>query len=276
MNINKVKAIYFSPVGNTKTTVERIAAQLAAVLQVPLDVIDFTLPAARAAGYAMAADELVVFGMPTYAGRIPNKALPFVQTLFTGEGTPAVAVVTFGNRSFDSALTELRDELDGRGFHVFAAAAFACNHVFSDQIGMKRPDAEDILFMDAFIRQTATKLVRAETAADLLRPVIADDEPVRPYYVPKGMDGQPAKFLKAKPQTDAALCTDCKICANVCPMGAVDWDDPLTVNGICIKCQACVAKCPTHAKYFDDAAFLSHVRYLETHYRRRANSAAYL
>jgi ferredoxin len=76
--------------------------------------------------------------------------------------------------------------------------------------------------------------------------------------VPKGTDGEPAKFLKAKPVTDQEKCTACGICAKACPMGSIDPEEKFEATGICIKCQACIKKCPAGAKSFDDAAFLSH------------------
>ena len=78
------------------------------------------------------------------------------------------------------------------------------------------------------------------------------------YYVPKGIDGQPAKFLKAKPLTDAEKCTACGICAEACPMGSISPAENYETTGLCIKCQACIKKCPVQAKRFDDPAFLSH------------------
>ncbi len=99
--------------------------------------------------------------------------------------------------------------------------------------------------------------------------MIRGGEPVAPYYIPKGEDGEPAKFLKAKPLTDTAKCTNCGICAEVCPMGSVSKENYADVPGICIKCQACVLKCPEGAKYWDDAAFLSHVRMLESNFTDR-------
>ena len=88
--------------------------------------------------------------------------------------------------------------------------------------------------------------------------VFPGNHPAGPYYVPKGTDGQPAKFLKAKPVTDQEKCTQCGICAKACPMGSIDPSEKFEATGICIKCQACIKKCPTGAKYFDDEAFLSH------------------
>ena len=235
---------------------------------VPCGSIDFTLPEQRTDKYIFPPEELVVFGVPTYAGRIPNKILPFVQTLFEAQDTPAICVVTYGNRNYDSSLTELVQEMTGDGFKVFAAGAFVCRHVFSDRIAAGRPDADDYRKIDMFAGEAVEKL-RDRTEPDLQKPKIHGGEPVAPYYIPKGEDGQPAKFLKAKPKTDLDKCTNCGICAKVCPMGSISKENCADIPGICIKCQACIVKCPEKAKYFDDEAFLSHVRMLEKNFTER-------
>jgi len=97
-------------------------------------------------------------------------------------------------------------------------------------------------------------------------PVKVPGDAAAPYYVPKGTDGQPAKFLKAKPLVDMSKCTKCGICANVCPMGSINPADVSDVPGICIKCQACIRQCPEGARFFDDPAFLSHVAMLEQNF----------
>ena len=268
MHFDKVYSIFFSPAGSTKAVTEYIARKAAETLEVPSDVIDFTLPEARTNKYSFRPDELVVFGVPTYAGRIPNKILPFLQTLFEGRDTPAVCVITYGNRNYDSSLTELVQEMTGDGFKVFAAGAFVCRHVFSDRIAAGRPDADDYRKIDEFAGE-AVKMLRDRTEPDHQKPVVRGGEPVAPYYIPKGEDGQPAKFLKAKPKTDLTKCTNCGICAKVCPMGSISNENFADVLGICIKCQACILKCPEKAKYFDDEAFLSHVRMLEKNFTKR-------
>lgn len=268
MHINRVYAVCFSPACSTKAVTEQIAHKAAEILHVPCDIIDFTLPEARTNKYSFQPDELVVFGVPTYAGRIPNKILPFVQTLFDAQDTPAVCAVTYGNRNYDSSLTELVHEMTGDGFKVLAAGAFVCRHVFSDMIAAGRPDAEDYRKMDEFAVEAVKKL-HSRTEPDFRKPVIRGGEPVAPYYIPKGEDGQPAKFLKAKPKTDLSKCTNCGICAKVCPMGSISKENFADVPGICIKCQACILKCPEKAKYFDDEAFLSHVRMLEKNFTKR-------
>ncbi|MBR2778818.1 MAG: 4Fe-4S binding protein [Firmicutes bacterium] len=268
MKIRKVRAVYFSPAGSTGAVTEYIAGKMASALEAETESIDFTLPASRKAKYSFGPDELAVFGMPTYAGRIPNLILPHVREMFSGNNTPSVSLVTFGNRSFDSSLTELVQETGSKGFRVFAAGAWVCRHVFSHRLAPGRPDQVDCRKMDVFASEAVTMLNRIlakgpDEAAAL--PVIRGGEPVGPYYVPRGEDGRPAVFLKAKPETDPAKCVRCGTCAEVCPMGSVSRSDFSDVPGICIKCQACIRHCPEHARYFKDEAFLSHVRMLENH-----------
>ena len=97
MNISQVYAVYFSATGNTRKVTTTLANALAVSFDVPLEVRDFTLPAAREEAYEFAVGDLVVFGMPTYAGKLPNKLLDFVKSGFHGNGALAVPVVTFVN-----------------------------------------------------------------------------------------------------------------------------------------------------------------------------------
>ena len=214
-------------------------------------------------------------------GRIPNKILPAVQTLFEGNGALAVPVVTFGNRSFDNALIELRIELEQHGFHTIAGAAFVAEHVFSNKLAAGRPDEKDLQTIRRFAGDVAEKIKGFEEGpldgmAEIPAPAaVKGIEPVPAYYRPLQEDGSPANFLKAKPKTSDS-CNDCGICARVCPMGSISPEDYRTVTGICIKCQACVKSCPVHAKFFDDPVMLSHTRMLEQHYERPAENEVFL
>ena len=109
MEVKRIVAAYWSATGNTDKTVNTIADALAAALAVPLERRSFTRPAERETDLVFAPGDLVVFGMPTYAGKLPNKIMPSYRALLQGQDTPAVAIVTFGNRSFDNSLAELRD-----------------------------------------------------------------------------------------------------------------------------------------------------------------------
>ncbi len=276
MKISKVNAVYISPTGNVKKVTSAIAERAAEVLGAPLEYDDFTLPETRGDMRNYGPDELVIFGTPVYAGRVPNKFLPFVQELFKADGALAVPVVCFGNRNFDNALIELRNQLELNGFHTIAGAGVVTEHVFSDQLAPGRPDGEDMDQLKEFAENAASK-VSSITADNIPAPTaVRGDDPVGPYYTPLGIDGKPAVFLKAKPKTKEDLCTKCGTCVKSCPMGSISAENPSEVPGICIKCHACIKKCPTGAKYFDDPAFLSHVEMLKANYTRRAESELFL
>lgn len=274
MNIKTIRAVTFSPSGKTKETVMRIVRELEQALRCPVAEDDITLPQDREAVRTFEKDELAVFAFPTYAGRIPNKILPYLQTLFQGNNTPAVAVVTFGNRSFDESLKELCVELHAHGFVPFAGAAFVCRHAMSGVLAGDRPDRDDTEQMLSFARDAAGKLAEADGVPEMLH--VFENAEVGPYYRPLEESGEPANFLKAKPVTDQALCDRCGICVRVCPMGSIDENDVTKTPGICIKCHACVRRCPTHAKSFDDPSLLSHIRMLEHNFQRRAENTVFL
>ncbi len=278
MKVSHILPICFSPTGQTKNIVLNLSRQLSSTLGVALfPCLDFTLPSQRQKYQLLSVSPstLVVFGSPTYAGRIPNRILPFIETLFRGSNTPSISVVTFGNRSFDSSLTELSVLLDCLHFHVFAASAWVYPHVFSAHIASNRPNNEDIKLREQFVWAICQKLHHAKDYRELSKPQIYEKE-IMPYYTPLDINGKPALFLKAKPITNPLKCNHCSICINHCPMGAISADNPQIVNGICIKCHACISVCPNQAKYFKDESFLSHVSMLEQYYTTPAKSEIYL
>ena len=267
--IERVQAVFFSPCGNVKKIVRTIAEAAADALGVTAALaVDLTPPAARAREYAFGPGDLVVAGTPVYAGRVPNKLAPDLARILRGDGAAAIAAVSFGNRSFGDALTELAGLLRKNGFAVPAAAAVVSQHSFAPDLASGRPGEADLEQLRAFARRAAAKV----RAGDLSAPSIPGSDPPGPYYTPLGTDGQPARFLKALPETDAALCTRCGVCAAACPMGSIPPEAPGETRGICIKCQACVQRCPAGARRFTDSAFLSHREMLRQTYQRPARS----
>lgn len=73
MDIKKVTGVYFSPAGSTKTVVETTVDELARLFKAECRYISLNTLSDRAQEYQFAPDELVVFGCPVYAGRLPNQ-----------------------------------------------------------------------------------------------------------------------------------------------------------------------------------------------------------
>lgn len=274
MKIINVTAVYFSPTGSTKKIVAELAMIIADEYSVPIHTYDFTLLENRVESKILQGSDLVVFGVPVYAGRVPNKILPEIRRIFKGDGALAVPVVTFGNRSYDNALIELRNELEERGFHTIAGGAFVAEHVFSGKLASGRPDSKDMDLVRSFAKTVANKVNKMKEIPGPVK--VKGIEPIPLYYQPLGTDGRPAKFLKAKPVI-GSCCIRCGKCLKACPMGSIiEENDELKVKGVCIKCQACIKFCPVQAVFFDDPAFLSHVSMLEQNFTRKAENEVFL
>ena len=289
-----VRGMYFSGTGTTEKIVTAVAEVLARAEEnfFRNPDIDFTPPAARKKTYRFGPQDVVVFGVPVIAGRVPNVLLPFLDTL-EGNGAIAVPIVLYGNRNFDDALIELRNILQERGFHTVAAAAFIGEHSFSKVLAAGRPDEADIDVAADFAKAAAAKInayVVDATGEDQpleealekilteAGPVPVDGEqPLRPYYKPQDRQGNHINILKVKPKVDASKCTRCGICISACPMGSIHWtDEAVTVEGICIKCCGCEKKCPEGVFYFDDEGYLYHKTELELGYPDRKEPKLFL
>lgn len=259
--------MYFSPTDTTKKIVSSLSCKIAekAGKVKPDKTFDFTLPDARNEILSFTPDDFVVIGVPVYAGRVPNVLLDYLNSI-SGNNAVAIAVVLYGNRSYDDALIELTDILKKNGFIVAAAGAFIGQHSFSDKLGKNRPDKSDMDLVNNFADRIYSKMC-LEKALESVN--VKGHKPYRPYYIVKNEDNKPVyDFRKIKPKTNKD-CTDCKLCVNLCPMGSIDFDDVSLINGICIKCCACIKKCPFDAKFFDDPDFIMHKEDLEQTYKER-------
>lgn len=275
MERKKVWAVYFSATDTTKKTVLTIADEAARLLGAEREDYDFTLPRMRENGFAAGKDDLVIFGTPVYAGRVPNVLLKYLATI-QGNGALAVPVVLFGNRNFDDGLIELRDILENTSFHTVAAAAFVGEHSFSKTLAAGRPDADDMKEALAFAGKVTEK-VKGLPEGEAPAPVEVEGvpHPYRGYYQPRDRKGVSIDIRKVKSLVSDA-CDDCKICADVCPMGSISHENVREYTGICIKCGACIKKCPKQARYYEDEGYLYHQHELEEGYTRRAAISLFL
>lgn len=242
MEIHSVTLAYFSPTGTTRRILESLAAGSAVDNVAHLDL---TLPESQARDFPLLRDTLVVFGAPVYAGRVTAVAAQRLRRL-QGEGTPAVLVVVYGNRLFEDALLELQHLAVERGFRPLAGGAFLGEHSYSTAelpLSPGRPDAADLQQAVDFGRQIREK-VRG----------IARAEEIPPLSVPGNFPYREGhKLTDVAPVTDAALCTRCGACVEVCPTAAIPPDDPTATDpAACILCCACTRACPVGARTLVD------------------------
>lgn len=262
----KITAMYFSATGTTKKVVVEIAEKLSENINGSRNITiqDFTLPNGRKEPAQFTEKDIVVFGVPVYAGRVPNVLLKYLNSV-NGNGALAIAVTVYGNRNYDDALIELTDLLNATGFTVIAGGAFIGEHSFSKILAKNRPDAKDMAIAVEFANQLKEKIIDQNN----IEPVeIKGNRPYQYYYIPKNEHDEPVDIRKVTPKTNSR-CTNCMLCVRFCPMGSIDNDDVSKVKGICIKCGACVKICPVQAKYYDDADYIRHKEELEVDFAHR-------
>lgn len=268
----RICSLYFS----ATTTTDKVVHEFISTLKKELEIsehtdYDFTLPHARKTMPEFNENDIVVVGVPTYAGRVPNLLLPYLNQI-NAKGALGVSIVLYGNRNFDDSLIELTELMINGGMKVVGSGAFIGEHSFSTTLGAKRPDESDM----KIVREFATCVAQKIKTNNLSESKPKGESPIRPYFTPQDRHGNKINFVKIKPMTNLKACINCKICAKSCPLGSIDFEDVSQVPGKCMKCCACVKKCPTGAKYFSDEGYLFHQRELEEIYERRSEPVYFL
>lgn len=235
MKIQSVTMAYFSPCGTTKQAVCSIGAAWHGRKQMQWDMTPVTETKTR---IHLQEQDLLIVGVPSFGGRVPMTAWERLKQL-TGHQTPAVAVVTYGNRAFDDTLVELQDMLQSQGFMVAAGIAVVAEHSIMHQFATGRPNEEDCAQLCAF---GTLILERLEQIG--VQPVTLPGN--HPYVERHG--GGLVPLVEQR-------CTGCGACAEHCPTGAISVEQPMQTDSIrCISCMGCFAVCPEQARYLPEQA----------------------
>lgn len=237
MNIRNISVVCFSPTGSSRALAEVIAGEFPAAVQI----IDITPYAARSCSMNFSPDDLVIFSVPVYGGRVPAPAAETIAQMH-GNHTPVILTAVYGNRDYDDALLELRDTVVANGFIPCAAAALIAEHNIMHSVGSGRPDDSDLMQVRRFSKQVQEKLSATSDAQQLHPFSIKGNHPYRSF------GGFPLK-----PAASSA-CVKCGTCVPLCPVGAIPRNAPdTTQTEICISCMRCIKICPQHARALDQA-----------------------
>lgn len=231
--MSNVTKIYFSPSGTTKKVVDQIAGSFAPKKEA-LDLLNFN------SSKNFSGDDVVIVGMPVFAGRIPKSARKRLEKL-KGDNTKAIAVANYGNAHVTDALLELADVLRDNGFDVIAAASTVSHHSIFDGVAVGRPDESDIGKINEFAQKCVEKVESCESLESEL-------PGNRPY-----VDYKQLPFVVG---CDETLCAFCYDCVSICPEKAIPDDDPVDTDlELCSRCTACIHICPEDARMFTGEAF---------------------
>lgn len=238
MEIKSLKLVCFSPTSTTKAVIQSVAR---GINQPTVELIDITRPDARKQQLQTSEDELLIVAVPVYMGRVPALVTEWLHGI-KARNTPAVCIVVYGNRAYENALFELKNILIKCGCKPIAAAAYIGEHSFSSSetpTAQGRPDASDLNHAELFGRKINEKLLSVSSINQIFDLNVPGNYPYGGITELWSVD-----FIAVSEE-----CTQCGICAEQCPLGAIDSENSRIIDKeLCITCCACIKNCPQNAR----------------------------
>lgn len=230
----KLFKLYFSPTGGTKKVVDILSEQWDCE-KVEIDLSDTEC---NFGAFVIERDDICIAAGPVYGGRIPLMASANIRKL-QGNGASAVVVAVYGNRAYEDALLEMKNNMQDAGFCCEAGVAAIAEHSIARQFGAGRPDEEDKKQLVDFAEKIKESLKCGHRESEL--------------YIPGNYPYKEYKIMPMAPEVNDS-CIKCGLCAEKCPAGAISVENPLlTDKEQCISCMRCIAVCPEKARSLNPA-----------------------
>lgn len=221
----KLYNITFSPTGGTKKVSDIISKELSKDIE-NIDLSDINL-----AKQSLNAD-LAIISMPSYGGRAPKIAIERLKQI-RGNGINTIIIAVYGNRAYEDTLIEMYDEATNAGFNVIGAISAVAEHSIIRKYAKGRPNKDDEIQLKDFAHKIQEKINKLDNSK-------LNIPGNRPYKTFNGVGLIPKTNKK---------CTKCGLCAQKCPTGAIDPNNPTKIdNQKCISCMRCTSICSKSAK----------------------------
>ncbi len=220
--------IIFSPTGGT----EKVAHIISRRWSDHVETIDLSDPKTDFTKCEIRKEDMVLIAMPSFGGRAPAVAIERLKQI-TGNGANCTLVCVYGNRAYEDTLAEMEDAAKACGFRVIAAIAAVAEHSIISKYAANRPDAAD----EAQLTEFAGRILQKEGEAASI--------PGNRPYKKAGGGGLVPKATKD--------CVKCGLCAEKCPVQAIDRSTLKADAKTCISCMRCVKQCPHDARKVSQA-----------------------
>ncbi len=223
-----VVEIVFSPTGGTEKVADIICGQWGKNI-VRIDLSD---PKTDFTKCEINEDDTVLIAMPSFGGRAPAAAVERLKQI-AGNSAKCTLVCVYGNRAYEDTLVEMEDSAKACGFSVIAAIAAVAEHSIISKYAAGRPDSSDAKQLISFANRISNKSGDVETIPGN-----------RPYKKGGGAG------LVPKANKD---CVKCGLCAEKCPVQAINPETFAADSKKCISCMRCVKQCPHNARNVNSA-----------------------
>ncbi len=220
--------IVFSPTGGTEKVADIIGRKWSDNIA-KVDLCDFRTDFSKC---EINKEDMVLIAMPSFGGRAPAIAIERLKQI-AGNGARCTLLCVYGNRAYEDTLAEMEDTAKMCGFRVIAAVSAVAEHSIISKYASGRPDASDEKQLVSFADKISNK------DGD-----VAFIPGNRPY---KKSGGVP---LIPKPGKE---CVKCGLCAEKCPVNAIEPVGFTADSGKCISCMRCVKQCPYQARKVNGA-----------------------
>ncbi len=220
--------IIFSPTGGT----EKVAHIISRRWSDHVETIDLSDPKTDFTKCEIKKEDMVLIAMPSFGGRAPAVAVQRLKQI-AGNGANCTLVCVYGNRAYEDTLAEMEDAAKECGFRVIAAIAAVAEHSIISKYAANRPDASDETQLTDF----ADRILQKDG--------VATSVPGNRPYKKAGGGGLVPKAAKG--------CIKCGLCAEKCPVQAIDPQTLAADSKKCISCMRCVKQCPHDARKVSQA-----------------------
>ncbi len=220
--------IVFSPTGGT----EKVANIIGKAWSENAVKIDLSDPKTDFTKCEIKKEDTVLIAMPSFGGRAPAIAIERLKQI-NGNGANCTLVCVYGNRAYEDTLVEMEDAAKESDFRVIAAIAAVAEHSIISRYAANRPDASDERQLEGFANRISGK---DEEVASI---------PGNRPYKKSGGGGLVPKVTKN--------CIKCGLCAEECPVQAINPKTLMADSKKCISCMRCVKKCPHGARKVNGA-----------------------
>ncbi|MFW6054505.1 MAG: 4Fe-4S binding protein [Thermodesulfobacteriota bacterium] len=219
---------------------------------------------------AVGANLFLWLGSPVYALHPVPPVEAFLGWLPDPTGRAfAVPFVTWGAVTSGTALLEMGRALEVKGFQLAGAAAVPARHSSMWQSeqppGAGRPDARDKTKLAGLVREVLSALSKGALSGISSEVLDYQSESVKRFAgeidIDKAKQGHPGYRF------DQDLCTQCGICRDNCPAGAIRLDPFPVRDENCFVCNACARLCPEGAMSLDSSGMEKRLRGLQELFR---------